>query len=72
MIGSMIEFIYALVGTNVLSLALATYYWRKSKITQARPESIELQEFLMDLATGGSFLHVKRLPPGDMVMRRRR
>lgn len=68
----MIEFIYGLAATNLVSIALAFHFWRKSKTAKARPESVELQEFLMDLATGGSFLHVKRLPPGDMVMRRHR
>ena len=64
----MIEIIYALILLNIATAALAFNFWRKSKIARTRPESIELQEFLTDLLTGGSLIHVKRLAPADAII----
>ena len=65
---SMIEFIYGLIITNVVSLSLTVYFWRKSKFTRQRKESIELQEFLTDLLAGGSLIHVKRIAAADALI----
>lgn len=72
MIHSMIEIIYILIASNVCALALAAYFWRQSRKTKDRPESIELQEFLIDLLSSGGLIHVKRIAPTDVVMRARR
>lgn len=64
----MIEFIYVLILSNVAAISVAIYYWRKSRIQVERKESVELQEFLGDLLTGGSLIHVKRIAPADALI----
>ena len=68
----MIEIIYLLTITNLGLLSLSIYLWRKAKLIKSRPESMELDEFLMDLLAGGGLVHVKRIAPTDIVLRARR
>jgi len=68
----MIYLFYLSIALNISLIISTFYFYQQSRKIKERPESLELQEFLMDLATGGSFLSVKRLPPGDIVMRRKR
>ncbi len=69
---SMIEIIYGLIVLNIATAALAAYLWRKAKLPSDRPESIELQEFMMDLMAGQALILVKRIAPTDIVIRARR
>lgn len=71
MIHAMIELIYLLILTNILSLILVAYLWRKARLADARPESLELQEFLVDLMGSGGLIRVSRIAPADVVLRRR-
>jgi hypothetical protein len=68
----MIEIIYTLIMTNVLFIASTAYFWRKSRISKQRQESLELQEFLTDMLAGGSLVHVKRIAPADALIHVRR
>lgn len=69
---SMIEIIYGLIALNILFAASTAYFWRRTKAANARPESIELQEFLTDLLVSGAMIHVRRVNPNDIVIRQRR
>lgn len=60
----------------VLSAALAASIFGNAgllfKLTRTKgkkPESMELQEFLMDLRTGWAVLSVKRVDPNDIMIR---
>lgn len=66
----MIEVI--LVITNLASLGLAGHFWHKNKTKIQRKNSIELDEFIVDLMTGGAIVEIKRLPPENVMIRHRR
>ena len=68
---SMIDFIYALTASNLLLAALAVYFWRKSKIKRDRPTSVEAEEMLLDLLSGGSLIRVSRIAPADALIHTR-
>jgi hypothetical protein len=64
----MIVFIYGLLFSTILFLSTTIYFWRKSKLVSQRPDSAELQDFLVDLLAGGSLVHVKRIAPADALI----
>ena len=68
----MIEIIYGLIALNILTAASTAYFWRKARSHKDRPDSVELQEFLMDLRMGGGMVHIRRIAPEDVVIRSRR
>lgn len=62
-----------LVISNLCFASLSAYFWHKSKSkVQARKNSVELDEFLADLMTGGAIVEVKRLPPENVMIRHKR
>ena len=60
-----------LVVVNIVSLLAAFFYRRKLLQVKQRPNSIELEEFLLDLMSGGGLLHIKRVSPNDVILRMR-
>lgn len=67
------EIIILILGiTNIVTAVLLAIIFIKSKKIKQRPESLELQEFLIDLLSGDSFIQVKRISPGDVLLRSRR
>ena len=65
----MIEIIFCLTATNLLTLALAIYLYSQKRKPVKPPESIELQDFLGDLMTGGGLVHVSRVDPQNVLLR---
>lgn len=69
----MIGFIYLLSLTNVISIALLVALYQKNQklkaTLNARPESVELQEFLLDLMTGTSLVKISRVDSTNIVLR---
>ena len=68
----MIVFTYLSIVSNLVLAIITMRLYLKLKSVKARPESVELQEFLMDLLSGGGLVHVKRVASADVVMRVRR
>lgn len=66
----MIEVI--LVITNLSTAFCALYLWKRPTPKIERKNSIELDEFIRDLMTGGAIVEIKRLPPENIVIRQRR
>lgn len=62
----------ALVCAYALFLASFSYNISQSlklKRVKARPQSVELREFIADISGGAGFLAMSRLSPDDFVMR---
>lgn len=51
------------------SLLLNAHLLFKLKHMKARPQSVEVREFLADITSGAGFLAISRLSPEDFVMR---
>lgn len=59
----------------LINMSGCLYLWRlRSKLNsiKSRPDSLELQEFLLDLLNGSGLIHVKRISPTDILLRSRR
>ena len=58
--------ILVLLSSNIITIVL--FYREKNKQKQ-RPESVELQEFLIDLLNGNSLIKVSRINSADILVR---
>lgn len=56
----------ALFITNLITAIL--FYQFKLKIKQ-RPETLELQQFMLDLLQGSALVKVSRISPADIMLR---
>jgi hypothetical protein len=68
----MIIVIVSLVVLNIVFLSAAVYYRQMLSHLKSRTNSVELEEFLMDLLSGGGLIHVKRIASSDVILRARR
>lgn len=71
----MIEFIYALIASNVLSLGLSVCLWRKSRqASHTTPPNEEFNQLLSEAIAGRGIveLQVKRLDPQGLLYRTQR
>ena len=65
----MIYVLSASMAFNLSSIVYIYLQYRKLKLVKARPESVELKEFLFDLLSGDGLIQVKRIATSDVVLR---
>ena len=65
------SWMFVALGVLMVSVAMNAFqlYLSRSNKRIPRSQSIELQEFLLDLRSGGGILEVRRIDPNDVLLR---